>query len=463
MTGAVHRALPLALALRALLVAGAWLTGTAVPAAAQRDSLDLAAALAIARERSPLVRAGQAGVRSAEGQLARARASRAPRVAADALYLRVEDPPVVTLGPLGTLAPVAENGYFVQVGVRQPIYTGGRVRAAMRAAEWASRAAVATNAQTDVELTAAVAHAHDAVLLARALLDVAESGAATLDSAAALAQRHFAAGTVSRLDVLQAETRLASAQADVRAAGAALAAAQDQLATVAGLDPDSAPPAAGALEPAAVALDSAALAGLLARARAARPDIEALRAGARAAEAGAAAARAALRPAAALFVSGLLTRPELATGRQRWDGTAYGGLVVSWPLLDFGAAAGEAATARAEADRLEAEAARGADAAAAGVRAQAREIARATADIAAGRENVQRAERALELARVRYADGIGIQLEVLEAQAALTDARAALQRAMHAHRSAAVELRRAAGLPADAPLGRGPSRPPGDR
>jgi outer membrane protein TolC len=86
------------------------------------------------------------------------------------------------------------------------------------------------------------------------------------------------------------------------------------------------------------------------------------------------------------------------------------------------------------------------------VRAQARELERAAEDVRRGRENVARAERALQIAQERYAEGVGIQLEVLEAEADLTAARADLLRAIHAHRAAAIELRRAAGLPADARL-----------
>lgn len=450
---------------RALIPFWLALAGLAVAprlAAAQGDSLDLPGALALARARSPALSGANAAVESAEGHLVAARSSRWARVSADALYLRFQDPPGLAFGGLGALAPIPENGYYLQLGVQQPLYTGGRVANAVRAAQWGTRGSQATRRQAEVELTAAVAHAHDAALLAQALLGVAEEGSAVLDSAAAQARTRLSAGTTDRLDVLRAETRLGSAKADVRRARGDLAGARERLAALIGLDPAAVPPVAGELEPIPVALDSAAVAGLLAGARHGRPDLDAFDAAARGAEAAAAAARASLRPTVSLFVNGLVTRPELVTGRTEWSSNLYGGVVVRWPVFDFGAAAGQSTAARADAARLRAEALQVTNDAVAGVLDQARDLARAVEDVAEGRENVDRAEQALGLAQQRYAEGVGIQLEVLEAESDLVRTRADLLRATHAQRSASVELRRLTGQPADGAL-LAPAQQEGDR
>lgn len=450
MSGHKHRSR----GLRTRVVAGAVaLAGLTTPAVAQRpDSLTLTAALAIGRARSPALAAARAGVRGAEGVLASARSRRLPRVSVDALYLRFEHPPGIALGPLGFLAPIPLNSYYAQVGVQQPIYTSGRTGEGIRAADLTQQSAALALAQSDVEMTAAVAHAHDAVLLARAMVGVAQSAAALLDSAVVVATERFGAGAAARIDVLRAETRRATAQADARAQSAALAAARDRLATILGIAPNELPPVAGALEPAALSLDTLREDALVAAAANARPDVGALRAVSGAAQARARAAKGSLRPGASLFLSSLTTRPELVSQEKSWGTKLYGGVLLSWAVLDFGAAAGEAQAARAEADRADAQARETSDAAVAGVLAQLRELQRAEADIAEGRDNVERARRALTIAGERYADGIGIQLEVLEAQADLVRSQADLLRAIHAHRSAAVELRRAIGHPADASL-----------
>ena len=422
------------------------------PARAQTDSLDLAAAFALARARSPALAAADAVTTAAAGMLREARSYRWGRPSADAAYLRFQDPPTLALGTLGGFAPIPQNGYFVQFGIQQPLYTGGRVSGAIGAAEWGTHAAGAARAQAEVELTAAVAHAHDAVLLAQALLGVAREGEGVLDSATIVARARLDAGTADRLDLLRAETRLASARASVRLARSTLAGARDRLAALIGLDPVTAPPVAGALEPIGLALDSSLVASLLVQARTTRPDLEALQSAARAAEARARVASAALRPTAGVFLNSLLTHPELITGRSRWSNKFYGGLIVRWPIFDFGAAAGRASGARAEAQRFRAEAEAVARDASVRALAAIRDLARTGEDVAAGRENVTRAERGLALALERYIEGVGIQLEVLEAEADLIRTRADLLQAIHAQRSAVVELRRATGRPADGSL-----------
>lgn len=433
----------------------AWLLVTAAgsPTSGQRvDSLDLRSALAVARSKSPVLAAAQAREQGARGVVTTARSRRLPRLSAEALYLRFEDPPGIARGPLGALTPIPMNSYFVQVGVQQPLYTAGRISEGVRAADWMQRSSTAATRQADVELSAAVAHAYDAVLLMRALLGVSQTAAALLDSAVAVAKARFEAGVVARIDILRAETRRASALTEVRAQRDALESALDRLATAIDVAPNELPPIAGVLEPAALSLDSIAAEALVASVSDGRPDVAALRAASEAAQARARAAGASTKPAAAVFLSSLTMRPELVSQEKRWATKWYGGVVMSWPIFDFGAADGEAQAARADAARASAEAAQIVRGSVASALAQLRELRRAEVDITAGRENVQRAERALAIAQERYVDGTGIQLEVLEAEADLTRARADVLRAVHAHRSAAVELRRALGRSVDAPL-----------
>jgi outer membrane protein len=150
------------------------------------------------------------------------------------VYVRFQDPPLLALGPPGSAAPFITNGYLLQLGITQPIYTGGRISQSLRAAESVAGAALAQRASVEIEMTAAVAHAHDDALLARALREVVESGANVLRDAVRVAREHYDAGTVSRLDVLRAETRLTTAEARVREAVDAETTALERLAVVIG-------------------------------------------------------------------------------------------------------------------------------------------------------------------------------------------------------------------------------------
>ncbi len=432
-----------------MLVAGMALGGTAH---GQEPPLTLERALSLAREHSPALVRAAADERGAEGASAAARSGRRPTIDVDVLHLRFRDPPSLALGTAGRFAPIPTSGTLMHLGLLQPLYTGGRVGGAVAAADWGTRAAAATYEAVEVELTAEVARAHDNALLAEAMLDVAEEAVRVLEAALTLAEDHHAAGTVARLDVLRAETRLAEAKQKMRAAAEVVIATRDGLLVSIGLDHAARPGVVGLLAPARITLDPTTVEELLSRAREDRPELRALAAGAEASRQKAQVARAQRTPTAGLYLGGLATRPELVTGDRGWSTDLVAGLVVTWSLFDFGRSEAQAEIALAEAEALGADARGSAELATARVHQQMRNLARAELDIAAGRENVQRAERALAIAQDRYADGVGIQLEVFEAEADLSRVRGALLVAIHDHRVAAIELHRTAGLAVDPTL-----------
>lgn len=438
---------PVALTAAVALVLCQPLTG-----AAQQDSLDLATALELGRARSPALAAADATVAASRGRVSMARAAAFPELTAQAGYVRYQDPPAVDLGALGSAALLDTDTYLAGVRAEQPLYTAGRVSGLRRAAESAARAAEWGRSQAEVELTATIARAYYDVLLVQALERVAEQSDVVLARALEVARAHYAEGTVARLDVLRAESRLSSAETAARAARGAVIDARERLAAVAGLAPADAPPVSGRLtvDPTAPTLDRADLADRL---RSTRPDLRALEARAEAARARAAAARAAGLPAVGLFLAGYSLNPEPLADGTGWGWEVLGGLSVSWPFFDGGRAAGEAAVAEAAAERAGADIDRAVLGATVAARARQREARRALTDVEARTADVARAERALAIAEERYANGIGIQLDVLGAETELTRARTERVRAIHGYRSAVVELKRVLGLPADAPLG----------
>lgn len=407
------------------------------------DSLDRATALRLAREGSPMVEAVEAAVRTADAELAAARAERGPRLSADFLYLRYQDPPDVAFGAPTGFAPLLDDNLALRLHVGQAIYTGGRTRAAVRAAE-AGREAATNRARAAVaEVDATVAKAFDDVLLARALVDVAEEGVGVLEEAVRVAQEQVESGAVARIDVLRAETRLSSARAERRAAGDRVMDAREALAAVLGLDEPSLPAVSGDL----TAVDADSVGELRANVTrvGAHGALRAIAAAARAREAEARLARGARRPSVGLQLGVLSTRPELVTGRSEWGEELYAAVGVTWTFFDFGRSSSRASGFVADADRLRAVESGLKDSLRAAVRVEIRRLERSLLEFEDAQANVGRAEQVLELARERYREGIGIQLEVLEAQAELTRVRGELHRAAHAGRAAVVEVRRGFG------------------
>ncbi|MGK7312506.1 MAG: TolC family protein [Candidatus Longimicrobiales bacterium M2_2A_002] len=429
-------------------------------AAAQQDSLDLAGALEIGRERSPSLVAADARLRVAHGRADIARSAALPAVTSQAGYLRYQDPPAVDLGGLGGFALLDTDTYFAGLRAEQPLYTSGRLTAARDAAGSAADAARWGRSQVEVELTAAIARAYYDALLARSLVAVAEQGAAVLGRALGVARAHYDEGTVARLDVLRAETRVSEAELGVRSSEIAAASAGERLAAIIGITPERAPPVMGELrpdsQPPITGWDPSDLAERLRRDR---PDLRALSSVAEAAEARRRVARAERRPAIGLFLSGYALNPELLTTENGWGLELMGGVSVSWPVFDGGRADGAAASAEAGAAQARAEAEQTVLTALVAARAHQRELVTILDEVDERTANAVRAEEALAIAEDRYANGVGIQLDVLEAEAQLTRARTDRLRAIHAYRTTLIELKRVLGLPADATL----REPKGDR
>ena len=407
------------------------------------DSLDRAAAYRLARERSPVVEAAKAAIRGADAELASARAERGPRLAADLLYLRYQDPPAVAFGAPVGFAPLLRDNLAVGLRVGQPVYTGGRIGAAIRAAE-AGREATTNRARAVVaEVDGTVSKAFDDVLLARALVDVAEEGVSVLEEAVRVAREQVESGAVARIDVLRAETRLSSARADRTAARDRVSDARERLAAVLGLDEPSLPAVSGEL----MAVEGNSVAEL--RESAGRLGehgaLLAVAAAARAREAEARLARGARLPSVSLQLGALSTRPELMTGRKEWGEELYAAVGLTWTFFDFGRSSSRASTSTAAAERLRARGSALEDSLRAVVRVEIRRLERSVQEVEDARSNVRRAEQVLDLARERYREGIGIQLEVLEAQAEMARVRGDLHRAAHASRTAVTEARRALG------------------
>ena len=71
------------------------------------------------------------------------------------------------------------------------------------------------------------------------------------------------------------------------------------------------------------------------------------------------------------------------------------------------------------------------------------QVIRAKKSLDIQRETIAQAEEGLKIANLRYQQGVGTQLEVLSAQAALTDARRSLAQALYFFRTSKAELKRA--------------------
>jgi len=105
-----------------------------------------------------------------------------------------------------------DNSARLGVNAQVPLYTGGRVKAATRVAEFNAQAQASQSLQVDSELVLNVAVGYLNILRSEQLLDVSNANVNVSLERRRVANVRFQAGAAPRLEVLRADTTLADAQ-----------------------------------------------------------------------------------------------------------------------------------------------------------------------------------------------------------------------------------------------------------
>ena len=404
------------------------------------DLLTLDQCLRFALEHSYTIRQARERLREQEGLIVDVRADVLPQVTVDADYNRLERSLDQSTGP-----NPAYQSWTVGVHVRQLIYAGGGVSAALDAAK-TTRSAAELDIEgvvNDVLLDVRTRFAD--VLLNRERIEVQEQSVALLQEQLQNVKNRFAAGSVSQFEVLTAEVALANAQPDLISSRNAFRIAVDELRRVIGYnasyaDSEKVPGFEGELvfAPAGYDLESS-LSAALAR----RPELRRLEQLEKARESGVSAARAGYLPEVYL-TGGYEGRKSSASNAfsDSVDGWVAG-VEGSWAIFDGARTRGKVAQARAQLNQarlslseqrlaIEVEVRR-----AISSLQEAAELAQAAAKV------VEQATEALRLADVRYKNGAATQLDVLQARVALTEASLNRLQANYRHTVALATLRKA--------------------
>ncbi len=376
--------------------------------------MSLPEAIALARASNPTLAQSKAQADAAGARLAQARAGRLPTVA---------------LSGQAGWGTMNLGGFFgfgssdvwprgAALELRQPIYSGGAVSAAIERAREGRDAALAQAAGARALLSAQVADAYVTVLSAGQILALQEAQVRQLEEIVRQAELKFKDGETPRTDLDQARARLAGAQADLARAGGDIARARAHFLDVVGADPQALePPPPPPQIPAT--LDEA-LAGALRSS----PTLLAAEANERASEASVRFAQADRLPTLALTATGSTIRDQFFPGYQN-DGVTVG-VQGRWNLFSGGLVTGHINEARADVRAAQA----GVDAA----RAQVREaVVGAWQDVQTARTLVQAASdqstasaSALESVRNEVRVGQKPTVDLLDAEREALAARNAL-------------------------------------
>lgn len=411
--------------------------------------LTLGEAQARAAEASHRLAAERALGAAAVADVTAAELTDRPLVALEAAYMRTNHVTEFVVpspgGGLRVLYPDVPSNYATRLGLRWPVYSGGRTEALVRAARATAGATAEEVRVAQADLRLDVARAFWAVVSADAVVAVIARGVDRSREHLSVAQERLAGGIVAPNEVASARAQVSRQRMLLIEARNQRALAGARLARLIGADVERPVEAAATLaEPDA---PPSPLARLVDQALDARAERRAIEFRIDAAEEQVIAAARSTRPTVLVAGGVDLARPNprIFPRADRWEESWDASLNVNWPLWDGGRrtadmqrAAQRAAAARerlAEFDSL----------VALEIREHLLALDSGRAAVAAASDAIAAAGEAQRVVTARYEAGVAIQAEVLDAELALLQAELDRTRALAGIRLSEAELERARG------------------
>ena len=362
-----------------------------------------------------------------------ARSGLFPRLDAGADYYAYHDHPYITY----------ENSCQINVSLTQTLYAGGQLINSFRQAELNLEAAGERQRRVRQEVIFKVEKAFYDILLAEEFVRINRDALSLAEEQLRIAEERYDAGEVSNYDVLRAEVEVAGVKPELVKAENCLETAQNMFKFILGLGMGTPVKLNGefAYFPREVDLDDALDAALIER-----PELKEIEFGEGMAQLGIKIARGGRKPSVFLSVGTYWDDQSAFSVRDEWDDYYVGLVSVSIPVFDSmeAGARTEKAFSRLEAVRIYRENF--------GERVKL-EVENAFLSLKAAEEvvvsqvkNVDRALEALEIMQARYKSGKAAQLDLLDAQIALSGARVSYAQSIYDHILAGAKLKLAMGV-----------------
>ena len=345
---------------------------------------------------------------------------------------------------LRVIYPDIPDNYRARLDVQWPVYTGGRLQALERAALLERDATVNDVGAAVVDVRLDTTRAFWNLVVAIETQRVLDDSLARMGEHVRDVRNQLDAGLLPPNELLTAQAQEAHQRMLSIQATTTRDMASADLARLAGLDPGTRITPDAPLEPPSV---TATVEALVAEARQNRPERKALEHRVTAAEERQGAANAGRRPVVAVVGGVDYARPNprifprVGDWRESWDA----GVNVAWPIFDGGRAKSEAAEAEAGVRAVQARLAEFDSVVALEIRQRMSELESSRAALDAADIGVRAATEARRVVGDRFAAGVAISTDVVDAQMAILQAQLDRTQAIASARLAEARLNRALG------------------
>lgn len=378
----------------------------------------------------------------ARGRIVEAYSETLPSVDLSAGYTRLNSVRTIDLG-VESFQIGDKDNYSYQVEVTQPIYKGGLMYIARRAARVFSYLSDEQVRGTVGEVVFNVAQAYYDAVLADRMIEVQQAALEATKAHLEDVKSRKKHGTATEYDVLRTRVDMSNIRADLIRQRNRKDQAVTRLLKAMGASQRSDVELSGGLnyQPTDIGFQEA-----VKKAFQNRPDIYA-------AELNVDLQKAALDRAYTRYYPRLNTYfwhlwakpdPEQISNIE-WDTDWEAGLALTWPLFDGLAREGQVIQERALLRQRRIELTDAEESAITQVRNAMLKLENARELVESQKLNLQRADRARELVQAGYREGVNREVEVLDATAALREARGLYYQALHEHITAVLQLKQATG------------------
>lgn len=402
-------------------------------------TLELCEEMALAN--NPQIRIADDAVDVAEAQVGQARAPLKPQIGSSTAFTHTDLNTGGGAFPLNLLGDITQSSDDIrtdQVSIEQVFYAGGQLRAALRASKYLAESEAWRKEATVDEVVYQTREAYYGVILAKALIDVAADSVRAFERHVKDTQQMFDVGMISQFELLRANTELSARKSDLVRAQNALKLAEASLLRILNLPQDTPIALVEIFPPIVADVDLTALTG---QALELRPEVRALHAGIGAGEEGVTAAKGSYKPQVGGSAQWQNTHKGGALAPDGWTYT----LGAQWDIYAGGRRKHELAEARASLSSLRHQLEDVENLVRLDVKQAYIGLYNAMAQIVSEYETVQLAREGLRLANLRFTEGVGTQVEELDAELALTNAQVGLARAFHDYAVARAALERSVG------------------
>ena len=423
-------------------VAGAGGAGVAEPPSAVRvDSLTLDEAVSLALANHPVVIQAEQGLAAAEARIGTSRSPLYPDISLSGAYTRIGPVPEFDIPQVGSEKLAPENNYDLHLGLRQTLYDFGKTRTSVELARAGRETAADYVNQVKSNLAYRTISIFNSILILRQSVAVLDEQIDALNQHLEVSQKKVQAGTATDFDVLTTQVRIALARNDRIDAANGLEAQEIAFRQLTGWPAGPPVRLKGEFARSPVFLDSTAA---LAAAFEQRPEIVMARDAENSGALQAHFASLGDKPSLALILASGF-RNGYPSNLDQLKANYAAGFQFQFPVYNGH---------RTRSQKFEAEAnLRSAKARTEDLKRQiAAEVEQAMAKAQASWEKtanaevlVKQAEEAVSMGKIKYEAGVVTNLDLLDAETTLTQAKLGYLRALYAYSASLVDFDRAIG------------------